>query len=144
MVVLIVLFGSLVCYRVLGVLGVLFFASWMNCERFALATMFLFTAVTHFAPMKKDMIAMVPPSFPRPDLLVAVTGVLEFAGAAGLLIPATRTWAAWGLIALLVAMFSANVSAARRGLKLGGRPVTPLWIRAPMQVLFVFWAWWVR
>jgi uncharacterized membrane protein len=144
MVVLIVLFGSLVFYRVLGVVGVVFFAGWMNCERFALATMFLFTAVAHFAPIKKDMIAMVPPSFPRPDLLVFVTGVLEFAGAVGLLIPARRMWAAWGLIALLVAMFPANVSAARRGLKLGGRPVTPLWIRAPMQVLFVFWAWWVR
>jgi uncharacterized membrane protein len=144
MVVLIVLFGSLLFYRMLGVLGVVFFADWMNCERFALATMFLFTAVAHFAPVKKDLIAMVPPAFPRPDLLVAVTGVLEIAGAVGLLVEATRTWAAWGLIALLVALFPANVSAARRGLKLGGRPVTPLWIRAPMQVLFIVWTWWVR
>ena len=42
---------------------------------------------------------------------------------------AIAVWAAWGLMALLVAMFPANVSAARRGVKLRGRPVSPLWIR---------------
>jgi hypothetical protein len=41
-------------------------------------------------------------------------------------------------------MFPANVSAVRRGNTIRGRPVTPLWIRAPMQVLFLAWAWWVR
>jgi uncharacterized membrane protein len=116
----------------------------MVSARFALATMFVFTAVSHFAPMRKDLIAMVPPSLPRPDLLVFFTGILELAGAAGLLFEATRFWAALGLILLLVALFPANVSAARRGIKLRGHRVTPLWIRAPMQVLFVVWAWCVR
>ena len=80
----------------------------------------------------------------RPDLLVLLTGVLELAGAAGLLFEATRYWAAWGLILLLAAMFPANVSAARRGVQLRGRGTTPLWLRTPMQVLFVGWAWYVR
>jgi len=112
--------------------------------RFALATMFVFTAVSHFAPMKRDLIAIIPPRLPRPDLLVFLTGLLELAGAVGLLIEATRFWAACGLILLLAAMLPANVSAARRKIELRGRRVTPLWLRIPMQVLFVAWAWLVR
>lgn len=144
MAVLIVLFGSLLVYRGLGSLGISIFATWQESARFALATMFAFTTISHFAPMRKDLIAMVPPSFPRPDVLVFATGLLELTGAFGLLIAATRTWAAWGLIALLVAMFPANFSAARRGVKLRGRPPTPLWLRGPMQGLFILWAWWVK
>jgi uncharacterized membrane protein len=142
--VLAVLFGSLFLFRALGATGVTVFVNWIVSARFALITMFVFTAVSHFAPMKKDLIAMVPPAFPRPDVLVFVTGVLELAGAAGLLFEATRFWAACGLILLMLAMLPANVSAARRKIELRGRPVTPLWIRVPMQVLFVAWAWYVR
>jgi uncharacterized membrane protein len=41
------------------------------------------------------------------------------------------------LIAMLVAIFPANIRAAREGLKVGGRPATRLWLRAPMQILFI-------
>jgi uncharacterized membrane protein len=144
MLVLPVLFGSLLLYRILGAAGVPLFATWIASARFALATMFAFTSVSHFAPMKKDLIAMVPPGLPRPDLLVLATGILELAGAAGLLFEPTRFWAACGLIELLAAMLPANVSAARRGIELRGRRVTPLAIRIPMQALFAAWAWYVR
>src|SRR5712691_2818818 len=142
--VLLVLFGSLSFYRALGAAGASLFATWMLSARFALATMFVFTAISHFAPMRRDLIAMVPPGLSRPDLLVFFTGVLELAGTAGLVFEATRFWAAWGLILLMLALFPANVSAARRGIELRGRRATPLWIRAPMQILFVVWAWCVR
>ena len=142
--VLVVLFGSLLVYRALGASGVSLFASWNESARFALASMFVFAAVSHFAPMKKDLIAMVPLSFARPDLLVFATGVLELAGAAGLLFEATRFWAACALMLLMIAMLPANVSAARRGLEIRGRRVTPLSLRVPMQVLFIVWAWYVR
>src|SRR5215471_14693934 len=95
--------------------GVVAFQSWILSARVALALMFLFTATSHFTPMKKDLIAMVPPGLPRPDLLVLLTGIAELAGAIGLLIPATRYWAALGLIVLMVAMLPANISAAKRG-----------------------------
>jgi Zinc-binding dehydrogenase len=68
--VLFVLFGSLLFFRVLGFAGIGLFTTWAQSARVALATMFLFTAVSHFAPMKTDLIAMVPPGLPRPDLLV--------------------------------------------------------------------------
>jgi uncharacterized membrane protein len=142
--VLAVLFGFLLLYRCLGLAGVALFATWIASARFALATMFFFTAISHFAPMKRDLIAMVPPGLPRPDLLVFATGVLELAGATGLLFESTRFWAACGLILLMVAMLPANVSAAHRRIELRGRPATQLRIRVPMQILFVIWAWWVR
>jgi hypothetical protein len=65
---------------------------------------------------------MVPPALPEPALLVTITGVLELAGAAGLLSRRTAPWAAAGLSALLVAMFPANVCAAVEGLTLCGDP----------------------
>ena len=117
---------------------------WVASARAALATMFLFTAASHFAPMRKDLIAMVPPSLPRPELLVLLTGIAELAGAVGLLVPSLRLWAACGLILLLVLMLPANISAARRAVPLRGRRATPLWIRVPMQVLFIAWTWVVR
>jgi uncharacterized membrane protein len=144
MLVLVVLFSSLFFFRLLGIVGVELFATWLESARAALATMFLFTAISHFTPMKTDLIAMVPPALPRPDLLVLGTGLAELAGAVGLLIPGTTFWAACCLIALMAAMLPANVSAARRGVLLRGRRATSLWLRVPMQVLFMVWAWSVR
>ena len=144
MAVLVVLFGSCVVYRVLGTFNVAAFETWLASARWAMSTMFLFTAISHFAPMKKDLIAMVPPFLPRPDLLVFATGLAEVGGAVGLLIPQTRLFAAYGLILLLLALLPANISAARRGVLLRGRRATSLWLRVPMQVLFVVWVWAVR
>jgi uncharacterized membrane protein len=64
-------------------------------------------------------------------LLVTVTGVLELAGAAGLLWRRTVPWAAGGLSALLVVMFPANVYAAVEGLTIGRAPATALVPRTP-------------
>ena len=72
-----------------------------------------------------------------------MTGLLEIAGAIGLLFPATRHLAAWGLALLLIALFPANVSAARRQVTLRGKPVTPLALRLPIQLLFLAVALWV-
>jgi uncharacterized membrane protein len=78
-----------------------------------------------------------PPRLPRPEFLVTLTGVLELLGAVALLVPATARWAAAALAVLMLAMFPANVSAARRGLTLAGRPVTPIGVRTALQVVFV-------
>ena len=52
----------------------------------------------HFVALRRDLIAMVPPGLPRPDLLVFAAGVLELAGAGRLLVEAILFWAACGLI----------------------------------------------
>ncbi|TDB79655.1 DoxX family protein [Micromonospora sp. KC721] len=124
--------------RLAGLAGVDALDGWQPALRVGLAAMFVLTGIAHFtAPRRADLIAMVPPRLPRPELLVTATGVLELAGAAGLLIPATARWAAAGLTLLLLAMFPANVSAARRRLTLAGRPVTPLGPRTALQALFI-------
>jgi uncharacterized membrane protein len=142
MAVLIVLFTSWLVFRGMGALGVHAFATWHDSARYALAVMFAFSAIAHFNKMKHDLARMIPSFFPQPLLLVYVTGVLELLGAAGLLLPGFRSLAGMCLIALLVAMFIANVDAARKGVTLRGKPVTPLWLRGPMQVLFIVLLWW--
>ncbi len=80
---------------------------------------------------------MVPPALPEPGLLVTITGVLELAGAVGLLWRRTAPWAAVGLTVLLVAMFPANVYAALAGLTLDGVPAMALLPRTLLQVVFL-------
>jgi uncharacterized membrane protein len=135
---LIALIAGFVLARTAGFAGIDALDAWQPALRVGLALMFLLTGVAHFAGKRRaDLVAMVPPALPRPDLLVAATGVLELAGAVGLLIPATAPWAAAGLALLMLAMFPANVSAARRKLTLGGKPVTPLGPRTALQVVFI-------
>ncbi len=137
-----VLLVSLLVFRGLGALGVEPLSDWPNAAAGALALMFLFTASAHFTGTRRDLISMVPSVFPRPELLVGATGVLEVLGAAGLLVPATRSFAGVGLILLLVAMFPANVAAARKGVPLRGRPPTPLPLRLSLQLVFIGMTWW--
>jgi uncharacterized membrane protein len=104
--------------------------------------MFLFTGATHFTPMKHDYAAMIPEPLPRGLRLIYLTGLLQIAGATGLLIPRLRRLAGIGLAAQLVAMFPANAYAAREGIPFRGRPPTPLRIRAPLQLAFIATVWW--
>jgi len=143
MTVLMVLFGAWLVFRGMGALGVGAFATWHDAARCALALMLVFTGVAHFTKTKHDMAAMVPKAFPRPMLMVYFTGVCELLGAIGLLILKTREAAGVALIVMLVAMFPANVKAAREGLSIGGKVATALWLRAPMQILFIGLLWWV-
>jgi uncharacterized membrane protein len=103
--------------------------------------MFLFTAASHFSSLKHDLAAMIPPPLTGALWMIYVTGVLEALGAIGLLLPRLRRPAGWGHLALLVALFPANVYAAWRGLTLGGAAVTPLWLRAPLQVFWIAVLW---
>jgi uncharacterized membrane protein len=68
--------------------------------------------------------------------------VFEIAGAIGLLLPQTRRLAGICLVLLLVAMFTANVNAALNEIPLGGQDPTPLWLRTPMQILYIGMVWW--
>ena len=105
--------GSIVA-RILGWLGVDYVDNWIKAIAVGLAAMFVLTGVAHFVPpLRRDLIAIVPPKLPAPSLMVSITGVLEFLGAVGLLVPATRVAAAVCLLLLMAAMFPANIYAAR-------------------------------
>jgi uncharacterized membrane protein len=142
MVVLLVLFGACLILRGVGVLGVTALGTWHDSLRYALDIMFVFTGVAHFNKMRHDLARMIPSYFPQPMLIVYITGVCEFLGAAGLLIPRFRFLAGICLILLLMGMFTANINAALKGVTLGGKPVTALWLRTPMQILFIGLIWW--
>jgi uncharacterized membrane protein len=92
---------------------------------------------------------IIPPAFPRPLALVYLSGVAEIVLGIGVLIPRTRRLAAWGLIALLIAVFPANVYMATHDVVLEGLPAwanspsdAATWARLPFQLVFVAWAWW--
>src|SRR5262245_55877602 len=116
--------------------------AWQEATRAGLALMFVFTAVAHFSGPRADLVAMVPPKLPYPGALVTITGLAEFVGAIGLLMPGFSRLAAYGLMLLLVLLFPANVYASRIGHTIDGRPHTPLPFRTFLQVLWIGLLWW--
>ncbi|MFI5558622.1 DoxX family protein [Amycolatopsis japonica] len=119
----------------LGVFGVQRLKPWPVAVRGGVAALFVTTGLAHFIGMREELVAMVPPALPAPELLVTVTGVLELAGAVGVLWSRTAPWASAGLTLLLLGMFPANVYKALHG------PVTStmdeLVPRSLMQVVFL-------
>lgn len=120
---------------VAGAAGVRRLRTWPVALRGGLAAMFTLTGAAHFVGMREELVRMVPPALPYAELLITVTGVLELAGAAGLLWRRTAPWASAGLTLLLVAMFPANVYAASAGIAAG--PFEALLPRTLFQVVFV-------
>ena len=141
MVVLFILALSCLIFRALGFAGISAFATWQASARDALSLMLVFTGVSHFTFMKEDFVRMMPASIPWPRAMVYFTGVCEIAGAVGLLFPEFRR-AAYALIAFFLAVLPANIHAARAGVTLRGKPATSLWLRIPMQILFIAIAFW--
>jgi len=141
-VVLLIFVLSCLVFRGLGFVRVPAFATWQASARDALSLMLVFTGVSHFTFMKDDFVRMMPPSIPWPRALVYFTGICELAGAVGLLLPEFRRIAAYALFAFFLAVLPANIHAARVGVTLRGKPATSLWLRIPVQILFIAIAFW--
>jgi uncharacterized membrane protein len=109
-----------------------------------LLTVFMVAAgVNHFL-VPDTYAAMVPDVLPWPYGLVYVSGVFEILGGLGLILPKTRKLSAWGLIALLLAVFPANINMAINDIPLGDRDLSAamLWGRLPLQAVAIAWAYW--
>jgi len=94
----------------------------------------------------EPFVRIVPDLLPAPLLLVYVSGVFEILGGLGLLWNKTRRWASWGLVALYVAVFPANINMAINEIQLepgGTLPVWAMWARLPLQALIIAAAYWV-
>jgi uncharacterized membrane protein len=133
----VVLVVTFAAFLLIGWVGMPFFGSWLTSLRAALACMFLLTASAHWGRRRPDLVRMVPQQFGPAHLVVTLTGILEIAGAIGLLIPATARLAAIGLTLLLIAMFPANIRAAREGIDIAGRKPAKLAVRTPLQIVFI-------
>jgi len=101
---------------------------------------FLLGGIAHFAFTATEM-RIVPDWIPWPRATVLASGVLELAGAGGLLVPSLRRWAAWGLVALTVAVTPANIYLLQHADRFPGVPVIALVLRLPLQLLLL-WAIW--
>ena len=109
--------------------------------RGATTLLFLATGTLHFL-RASTFVQTIPLWLPHPMLLVIISGICELAGAVGLLLPRTRTIAAWGLIALLIAVFPANLHMALHPAQFAAI-ATPaqLWWRLPIQPLLILLVW---
>ena len=109
--------------------------------RWLLAAFFVFGGINHFRD-PAFYLSMMPPALPFPEALNQISGVCEILGGIGVLVPRTRRFAGWGLIALLIAVFPANIYAALNGSIAGlNAPSWTLWARLPFQLLFILWVW---
>ncbi|WP_274366278.1 DoxX family protein [Paenibacillus thermotolerans] len=131
------LIAAFLLFKTLGLIGLSYFEGWHSPLQGAVAVMLLITASAHWGSRRPDLIRMVPLVFPKPDWIITVTGLLEIAGAIGILIPATSSIASICLVMLFIAMFPANVRAAREKLTIGGRPVPKMLPRSILQLIFV-------
>ena len=115
-------------------------ADWRTPMRWLAILGFILAGLNHFR--HPDFYrSIIPPGFPSPAALVAISGIAEIAGGVGLAIPRLRRAAGWGLIALLVAVFPANLYMALDPDRFAGLHVAPslLWLRLPLQAVFIWW-----
>lgn len=112
----------------------------MTVGRAALAGLFILAGVLHFV-LTPVYLRIMPAYLPSPRLLVLVSGACEVLGGLGLLNQGTRRFAAWGLVALLVAVMPANVQMALDHARWHSIPEWLLWARLPLQVPLIWWAW---
>lgn len=103
-----------------------------------MAFFYAYAGISHFRN-PRFFLSITPPWVPSPDKVNILVGVVEIALGVGLVVPATRSIAAWGVIALLIAVFPANFyhhQKARRK----GKMVVGTMIRLPIQLLLIWWA----
>ena len=111
--------------------------------RWLAALFFIAAGLNHFR-QPEIYLGMMPPWLPFPETMNLVSGAAEVLGGLGLLLPASRRFAGWGLVLLLVAVFPANLHVALQGYMPGfSVPAFALWLRLPVQVLMIMWVWWV-
>jgi uncharacterized membrane protein len=107
-----------------------------------LAAFFVIAGALHFI-RPREYRAIVPPYVPRRRAAVTISGGAEILGGLSALLPSLRPFTRWWLIALLVAVFPANVHMALHPDRIRGLSIPPalLWARLPVQAVFVAWVW---
>jgi len=103
--------------------------------------LFVAAGVNHF--VSPGVYLMIMPDYlPWPLALVYVSGFFETLGGVGLAAPRLRRAAGWGLIALLVAVFPANVDMLMNADQFPAIPVWAMVARLPLQGVLIAWVWW--
>jgi len=111
---------------------------------YVMGAFYIFAGVNHFR-VPDFYVAIMPPYLPWHLELVYLSGVAEIVCGVGLLIPRTRVLAAWATIALLLAVYPANIHVALHNVPMAGRSEglgVWNWVRLPVQFVLIAWAWW--
>ncbi|MBK7392505.1 MAG: DoxX family membrane protein [Chloracidobacterium sp.] len=109
--------------------------------KIVLGVLFIAAGANHF--INPAFYENIMPSYlPWHYALVIISGVAEVVLGVGLLIPKTSRYSAWGLILLLIAIFPANIHMATHPELYPNIPPIALWIRLPIQLLLILWAYW--
>jgi uncharacterized membrane protein len=119
--------------------------SWPRRIALILASAFYIGAgILHFTKTA-FYLKIMPPYIPWHLAMVQISGVCEILGGLGLLIPPVCRAAAWGLVALLIAVFPANIYMVTNPAAAGAGSLSPLvlWGRLPLQLVFIVWVLWV-
>lgn len=106
-----------------------------------IALFFMIGGIAHFVVADFFMMAM-PDYLAYHKELVIISGVFEILGAIGILVPQTRLLAGYCLIALIVAVYPANINMALHPEKYKDISELFLYIRLPFQFLFIWFVWW--
>lgn len=114
----------------------------LTFSRALLSLLFVAAGLNHFRSTAL-YVSIMPPYLPFPLALVTFSGLAEIAGGVGVAIPRTRRAAGWGLLALLLAVFPANVYMATDQVVPADYqiPSTLLWARLPLQFVLMWWVW---
>jgi len=114
----------------------------MRVGRLLMGALYMGAGVLHFVATRRYM-AIVPEYLPAHRMLVLFSGAAEIAGGIGVRLPwpGVRRAAAWGLVALLVAVMPANAYMVTDHAKFAGVPLWAVWMRLPVQGVLVWWAW---
>ena len=109
--------------------------------KYLLAIFFVLAGLNHFNNTA-FYLKIMPPFLPWHLLLVYLSGLLEIALGCLLLVPRFARMAAWGMIALLIAVFPANVHMAVNRHLFPEYSATALWLRLPLQLVLIAWTYW--
>jgi uncharacterized membrane protein len=113
-------------------------------SRWVMALFYGVAGVNHFR-VPEFYESLIPPYLPWPEGLNLLSGLAEIVLAIALIVPnkVLNRWAAWGVIALLVAVFPANLHMLLNPNQFESlAPVGVFWLRIPIQGMLIFWAWW--
>lgn len=106
---------------------------------YLMAAIYILAGLNHFR-VPRLYIRIIPPALPSPNTINSISGLAEVLLGIALCIPLLSQWAAWGIIALLIAIFPANIYMLTNAKARMGVPKWLLLLRLPLQVILIAWA----
>jgi uncharacterized membrane protein len=112
---------------------------WRKLSLFGLALFFIYFGIDHFINLE-FYLSIMPPVFPLHTEAVYISGFFEILGGVCVLIPSLRKIGGWGLVALLISVYPANIYMAITPQAFPEISIELLYFRLPLQFLFIYWA----